>query len=293
MKKQNPQTVSEWIALVEQGFSEYPLYFGHGTDNPEDEAAWLVSHVVLQDTQLSEDEITPETLVKPEHAEQIMTLLSQRTQQKTPLAYLLNEAWFAGHRFYVDERVLVPRSPIAELVSNQFAPLLKETPRRILDLCCGSGCIGIAAALAFPESQVVLSDNSAQALEVAAINIRQFALSDRVSLCESDLFADLEGRFDLIISNPPYVSQEEYQDLPEEYHREPEAGLVSNQGGLEIPLSIIGQASDYLNSTGLLVLETGYTWPELEKATTELSKIWLDFEFGGEGVCAIAASDLV
>ena len=285
--------MNEWIAHVEQVFSQYPLYYGHGTDNPADEAAWLVSHVVLQDTQTSEDEITADTLVKPDHSEQIMTLLTQRTQQQTPLAYLLKEAWFAGHRFYVDERVLVPRSPIAELVANQFAPLLPEPPHRILDLCCGSGCIGIAAALAFPECQVVLSDNSPEALEVAAINTERFELTDRVSLFESDLFGDLDGRFDLIISNPPYVSREEYQGLPEEYHREPEAGLVSDQDGLAIPLSIIGQAADYLNSEGLLVLETGYTWPELEKATVELSKIWLDFEFGGEGVCAIAARDLV
>lgn len=293
MKKQTPRTVSEWIDFVKQGLSEYPLYYGHGTDNPEDEAAWLVSHVVLGDTQPSADGITSDTLVKDDLAEQIMSLLTERTQQQTPLAYLLKEAWFAGHRFYVDERVLVPRSPIAELITNHFAPLLPDTPRRILDLCCGSGCIGIAAVLAFPESQVVLSDNSPEALEVAAINTRRFALTDRVSLCESDLFNDLDGRFDLIISNPPYVSREEYQGLPEEYHREPEAGLVSKQDGLEIPLSIIGQATGYLNAEGLLVLETGYTWPELEKATVDLPKIWLDFEFGGEGVCAIAAKDLV
>jgi len=181
--------------------------------------------------------------------------------ERTPLAYLLREAWFAGHCFYVDERVLVPRSPIAELITGGFDTLVARPPARILDLCCGGGCIGIATALALPQAEVVLADLSEQALAVAAENITRFALADRVTCTQSDLFAAIEGRFDLILCNPPYVSDAEYRDLPAEYRHEPVMGLVSADDGLAIPLQVLAQAAHHLAPDGVLVLETGYTWP--------------------------------
>ncbi len=289
MEKQRPQTVDDWIAYVEQRLYGHPLYYGHGTDNAGDEAAWLVTHIASADTGESIDLDMP---VSSNQAETITTILSKRIELQTPLAYLLKQAWFAGYPFYVDERVLVPRSPIAELILNSFEPLLTSRPRRILDLCCGSGCIGIAAALQFPESEVCLADNSAAALEVTAANLDRFNLADRVSTCKSDLFENISGEFDLILSNPPYVSREEYAELPAEFHREPEVGLVSENHGLELPLKILQQSPQYLSDKGILILETGYTWPLLEDATAKLYKLWLDFEYGGEGVCAISAADL-
>lgn len=289
MENQRPQTVDDWIAYVEQRLYGHPLYYGHGTDNAGDEAAWLVTHIASADTGESIDLDMP---VSSSQAEAITTILDKRIELQTPLAYLLKQAWFAGYPFYVDERVLVPRSPIAELITNSFEPLLTSRPRRILDLCCGSGCIGIAAALQFPESEVCLADNSAAALEVAAVNLDRFNLGDRVSTCKSDLFENISGEFDLILSNPPYVSREEYAELPAEFYREPEVGLVSENHGLELPLKILQQSPQYLSDKGILILETGHTWPLLEDATAKLYKLWLDFEHGGEGVCAISAADL-
>lgn len=283
------QTVGEWIDRVERSLAGFELFYGHGTDNPGSEAQWLVSHVCSVGI---DQELTTASPVSAEQQTRIVDLLERRTTEKIPLAYLLEEAWFAGRRFFVDERVLVPRSPIAELIDRQFVPFLAGTPKRILDLCCGSGCIGIACALAFPESKVVLADVSAEALEVAQINIRHFELEGRVDTVQSDLFGAIDGTFDLIVCNPPYVSNTEYQALPAEYHHEPELGLVSESEGLALPLQILDLASFHLKESGLLILETGYTWPALEDALPRLRKIWLEFEFGGEGVCVIKASDL-
>lgn len=209
------------------------------------------------------------------------------------MAYLLGEAWFAGLPFYVDERVLIPRSPIAELILQQFQPLLNEAPGRVLDLCTGSGCIGIATALVFPEASVDLSDISEEALQLAARNIDRHGLQSRVSAVQSDLFAGLQGKYDLIVSNPPYVSAEEVADLPPEYQREPSLGLLSDDEGLAIPLQILRQAPDYLSDNGLLILELGYTWPLLAERYPDLPVVWLEFDGGGEGVLAIGRDALI
>lgn len=275
---------SECVIQIEHELSSHDLFYGHGTDNSWSEAQWLVTSVLTAD---GVKEITEESAVNTLQLGKIGELLDRRIKEKRPLAYLLQEAWFAGYPFFVDERVLVPRSPIAELIENHFEPLLDKQPETILDLCCGSGCIGLACALAFPESKVVLADLSTDALEVADINIKRFGLEDRVTSRHSDLYQQIPEVFDLIISNPPYVPRDEYQALPAEYHREPEIGLVSEQAGLEIPLQILQQAGDHLSDKGLLILETGYTWPDLEKALPRLPFLWLDFEFGGEGVAAI------
>lgn len=269
--------------------AEHELYFGHGTDNPYSEAQWLVVAVL---TQQGMKKISPDTSISAATQQFIENLLRRRVEDKIPMAYLLNEAWFAGHCFYVDERVLVPRSPFAELIDNAFEPLVIDPPATILDLCCGSGCIGISCALAFPDSEVLLTDNSREAIAVANINIQRFDLGSRVSTAESDLFKAVSGNFDLIVSNPPYVSRDEYQALPREHHHEPEAGLVCGHEGLGLPLQIFAQADEFLNQNGLLILETGYSWQALEVATPEIHKLWLDFEFGGEGVCAVSAKSL-
>src|SRR5690606_26650599 len=197
-------------------------------------------------------------LTTPE-SEEIMALADRRISERLPMAYLLKQAWFAGLPFFVDERVLVPRSPIAELVLQQYQPLLPLAPERVLDLCTGSGCIGIATALVFPQAQVDLADISADALTVARTNINQHGLQARVRTCQSDLFGGLEGKYDLIVSNPPYVSAEEVAELPPEYQREPELGLLSYDEGLAIPLEILRQAPHFLTEDGVLVLEVGYS----------------------------------
>ncbi|HTR00191.1 MAG TPA: 50S ribosomal protein L3 N(5)-glutamine methyltransferase, partial [Candidatus Acidoferrum sp.] len=195
--------------------------------------------------------------------------------------------------FFVDERVLVPRSPFAELIDKRFEPLLSQSPRRILDLCTGGGCIGIACAKMFPAAQVVLADLSADALEVARINVDKHGVADRVQLVQSDLFANVEGKFDLIVTNPPYVGADEYHELPREYLTEPQLGLLTGDDGLEIPLRILDQAAEHLADEGLLLLETGATWPLLDEARSDLPLLWLEFDHGGEGICAITRRQLL
>ena len=289
MKIELPASTGDCIEQVAAALEDAALFYGHGTDNPGAEAQWLVCAVLTQD---GVSGITASTPVDPAQRARIATLLQRRISERRPLAYLLQEAWFAGHCFYVDERVLVPRSPIAELVGNRFEPLLDKPPATILDLCCGSGCIGIACALAFPDSRVVLADLSAQALAVAQVNIDRFALADRVTTRQSDLFAAIPERFDLIVSNPPYVPEAEYRDLPPEYHREPAMGLVSTDAGLGIPLQILAQSAAHLHATGLLVLETGHTWPALDALLPAMPFLWLAFAHGGEGVCALTREQL-
>lgn len=283
------QSTQHVLQRITTAFEEAGLFFGHGTDNAWDEACWLVETLARRHalSSLQLDTLLPAAIVA-----EVVTLATQRIATRKPLAYLLQEAWFCGVPFYVDERVLVPRSPFAELIRNRFEPLLHEAPQRILDLCTGGGCIGIACALAFPDAQVVLADLSADALAVARINVDKHGVGNRVSLVQSDLFANINGFFDLIVSNPPYVGADEYAELPQEYLREPELGLLTGNDGLEIPLKILDEAADYLTGTGLLMVETGATWPLLDEARSDLPLMWLDFEHGGEGICAIRASEL-
>jgi ribosomal protein L3 glutamine methyltransferase len=289
VNKKLPSSARDCISRTENALAGADLFFGHGTDNAGAEAQWLVCAVLTQD---GAGQITADTLVAPAQQVRIQSLLQRRIRERMPLAYLLREAWFAGHCFYVDERVLVPRSPLAELIENTFQPLLKQNPESILDLCCGSGCIGIACAIAFPDSQVILSDQSPAALAVATINIARFGLQDRVSIRQSDLFAEIPGQFDLIVCNPPYVSLAEYRELPAEYHHEPEPGLVSDGNGLDIPLRVLADGGSHLNAAGMLILETGYTWQALAEALPNVPFLWLDFEHGGEGVCALDREQL-
>lgn len=282
--------VRECVEFVAQQFDVAQLYYGHGTDNPWDEAVYLVFTVAGLPFGGNPDVAV---MLNDEMRAKIEELARRRIEERRPMAYLLQEAWFAGLPFHVDERVLIPRSPIAELIHNQFEPLLSHAPGRILDLCTGSGCIGIAAAMAFPEARVELSDISPDALELAQRNIRRHCLEPRVTALQSDLFDQLRGPYDLIIANPPYVGAQEVADLPPEYRHEPVAALLSEDEGLALPLAILQQAGGFLSEQGLLVLEVGHSWLLLAERHPEFPVTWLEFEHGGEGVLAISRADLL
>jgi ribosomal protein L3 glutamine methyltransferase len=286
------------INCVEQlcsRFEQADLYYGHGTDNPWDEAVYLVFTVL--NISFEQDDADAKALEAREICESdlqhIQALAEQRINQRVPMAYLVKQAWFAGLPFYVDERVLIPRSPIAELILHQYEPLISTHPARVLDLCTGSGCIGLATALAFPSAWVDLADISAEALNVARINISRLGVESRVSAVESDLFQGLHGTYDLIISNPPYVSADEVAALPAEYQHEPELGLLSDDNGLAIPLRILREAPAYLSEQGMLIVELGYSWELLADRYPDLPVLWLDFDSGGEGVFAISRDALI
>ena len=285
-------TIRDYIRYSMSCFYEYDLYFGHGTDNPWDEAVQLVLGA-LHLPWNSDGQILDARLTSSEKTK-VLDFLSQRVEQRRPLPYIIGEAWYAGMPFNVDERVLIPRSPIQELIEQHFAPWFREGPvERVLDLCTGSGCIGIVCAYAFEEAEVDLVDISADALEVARTNITRHELEERVEAIESDLFTSLKGRrYDLIVSNPPYVDAGDLASMPDEYQHEPDLALGSGDDGLDITRQILRQASEYLADDGLLVVEVGNSEVHLMQQMPELPLIWLEFERGGNGVFAITAQEL-
>jgi len=290
--KQELHTVRDYIRFCMSQFGEHGVFFGHGTDNAWDESV----HLVLSALHLpwdADQTVLDARLTSPEKTK-VLDFIGQRIFDRKPLPYLTNEAWFCGMPFYVDERVLIPRSPIAELIENQFAPMLRDGPvNRVLDLCTGSGCIGIALAYAFPESDVDLVDLSEDALDVASINVAQHELEARVIPRHSDLFNGLAGeKYDLIVSNPPYVDAEDLADMPDEFHHEPEMALGSGPDGLEITKRILREANDYLADDGLLVVEVGNSEVHLADQYPQLPLIWMELERGGNGIFAISAADL-
>ncbi len=287
-------SIADFIRFTYSELNRSGAFCGHGTDNSWDEAV----HLVLESLSLPWD--FDSTLWACCLTEQEKNLLLQRihdrVSKRVPLPYLTNKAWFCGLEFYVDERVLVPRSPIGELIEKEFAPWLSRYPSSILDLCCGSGCIGIACAVQFPDSAVDLADISEDALEVARINQRQHLLESRTRRFKSDLFASLpdphEHQYDLIVSNPPYVNREDLESMPPEFSREPVLGLEAGEDGLEIVHRILGECGPYLKSDGLLVVELGNSWPALEQAYPEVPFTWVEFEHGGHGVFCLSAEEI-
>jgi len=292
-----PQTIAEAIRYGAQQFTEAGVFFGHGTDNAEDEALWLVFYSLSLSFDCDES-----ILQQPIHQDKwlsIKALFARRVSERIPAAYITGEAWFCGYPFEVNEHVLVPRSPIGELIEQQFQPWLmfdaNNTPSpRVLDVCTGCGCIGIATALYMPNTRVDVSDISTEALVVARANVERYQLNDRVNVIESDLFSALPERsYDLIVTNPPYVDADDLAEMPAEFHAEPDIALGSGSDGLDITRRLLREAARYLTDDGILIVEVGNSWVNLEAAFPEVPFLWLAFESGGHGVFLMTRKELL
>lgn len=286
------RTLQDMLRWTVSRFNAAGLFYGHGTDNVWDEAVQLVLPTLYLPID-APNEIRDSCLTTSER-HRIVERVIRRINVRTPVAYLTNIAYFCGHEFYVDERVLVPRSPIGELIQNCFVPLLPYEPLRILDLCTGSGCIGISCAYAFPDAQVDLVDISSDALDVAEMNIQDHGLEQQVFPLRSDLFRDLpQEKYDLIVTNPPYVDEEDMNSLPQEFQHEPALGLAAGTDGLKLMRRIIANAPDHLNENGILICEVGNSMVHVEEQYPHLPLTWLEFENGGHGVFMMTYQDLV
>lgn len=289
---ENSVSVGQLIEAVARQLDAADLFYGHGTDNAVDESAALVFHVCG----LAHEDgaaVYGQT-VSSDQRERTQALLSERIELRKPLGFILGEAWFAGLRFIIDERVLIPRSPIAELILARFEPWIDANRvGRILEIGTGSGCIAIACAHAFPQAEVVATDISEDALAVAAENVRLHDLAARLTLVHADHADGLSGEFDLIVSNPPYVPTTEAAHVPREYSFEPALGLYSGGDGLDSARRILQDAPHLLSDQGALVLEVGAQWRALESAFPTLLFTWPEFESGGEGVAVLTKADIL
>jgi ribosomal protein L3 glutamine methyltransferase len=284
-------TVRDFVRWGASEFERAGLSYGHGTDNALDEAY----HLVLWQLRLPYElpAVYLEAALTASERSAVVALLQRRVMTRKPAPYLTGEAWFAGLPFSVDERVLVPRSPIAELVEKGFQPWLEQLPATVLDLCTGSGCIGIACAFAFPDADVDLADVDPGAIAVAQRNVARHRVEDRVRVVAGDLFAPLRGhRYDLIVTNPPYVPCAEWAALPAEYHHEPRRALEAGSDGMELVARILDAAPAHLTPNGVLVCEIGGSQAEFEARFPDIPVIWPAFERGGDGVFVINRQDL-
>lgn len=291
-------TLHEIILWAEALFKSNNLYFGHGTDNALDEAAYLISYCADKPVDFTDEDL-PYKLTAEQRAK-VATVMQQRIEQKLPAAYITHTAYFFGLEFEVNEHVLVPRSPIAELIGDEFFPWFDITAHRkknsslkVLDMCTGSACIAIACATAFEDAVVDAIDISAAALAVANRNIIKHNLANRVSAIQSDMFKSLaQTKYDIIVSNPPYVTQTEIDELPAEYHQEPSLGLYAPDNGLQFAIDILQNAENYLNDNGIVVVEVGNSAEALQNYYPEIPFTWLEFEMGGEGVFVLDAAQI-
>lgn len=288
--KDQPGTLGELISVCAQRMDAADLFYGHGTDNAFDEAISLA----FDGLKLDRNEATAEQRLDADQISSVLQLTEQRITSRLPAAYLTGTAWFCGLPFHVDQNVLVPRSPIAELIEAGYAPWADpEKLGTVLDLCTGGGCIAIASALALPGARVTGSDISTPALDIAQGNAVEHNVADRVEFVRSDVYEGLVGRrYDIIVSNPPYVSSEEMASLPEEYLHEPGIGLAAGVDGLDIVDRIIAGASSMLSPDGLLIVEVGNSRATVEEHYSRLPLTWLEFERGGEGVFLISGKQL-
>ncbi|NNG75084.1 50S ribosomal protein L3 N(5)-glutamine methyltransferase [Acinetobacter sp. ANC 4277] len=305
---ENLSTIRDFIRFGVSALRQYDAHLGQGTEDFFAESSALVLQTLALDWSAN-PEILDAKLLPSEKAE-FISLLERRINEKMPTSYLLNLAYFCDKPYYVDERVLIPRSPIAELIQNRFAPYCLDEnhqpregvnnlpenpnpkmPRRILDMCTGSGCIAIALAYAFPEAEVDATDLSKDALEVAQINCEHHNMQYQVALMESDLFSKIpaENQYDLIVSNPPYVDAEDMADLPAEFLHEPELALAAGQDGLDLVRKMLAQAADYLTEDGLIVIEVGNSEWAMKQNFNTVDFHWLTFQKGGSGIFALTA----
>lgn len=286
------KSLREMIHFGAAEFEAASLYYGHGTDNALDEAAYLAFFALKEAPDYSDERL--DLNLTKENITAINELFQKRIDTRQPAAYLTHESWFAGLPFYVNENVLVPRSPIAELIEEQFQPWVSpEKVTRILDLCTGSGCIAIACAMAFPSAEVDATDISKAALDVAEKNKTKHQLENRLNIIESDLFSNLQGRrYDLIVSNPPYVDAEDMANLPDEYRHEPELGLTAGDNGLSLVIPMLRDAKHHLNPEGVLIVEVGNSEEALAEKFPDVPFMWLSFEYGGEGVFMLDAKEV-
>ncbi|MCD6055429.1 MAG: prmB [Gammaproteobacteria bacterium] len=285
-------TLGDWLQWAEECLRSQEVVYGHGTDNPWDEAVAIARYVLRLPIDI-DPKIKQARLTEAEK-EKLIRLLDERINERVPVPYLTHEAWFAHLSFFVDKRVLIPRSPLAELIEQRFVPWVTANQvQNICDIGTGSGCIAIACAKAFPGAKVDAVDLSTSALEVAKLNCREHDVDERVQLFQGDLFEPLKGRrYDLIISNPPYVDKAEMQMLPMEYTHEPALALAAGEDGLDIVIRLLAKAADYMTDEGIFIVELGHTEAALQAAFPQVDFLWLEFERGGTGVCLLKASQL-
>lgn len=291
------KTLLDIVRWTVSRFNNAGLFYGHGTDNPWDEAVSLALHCLHlpADMLASNDDAQLLYSARLTHSEKerIAQLVIRRVRERLPLPYLTNQAWFCGLPFYVDERVLIPRSPFAELITSGFQPWLQQPVNQVLDMCCGGGCIAIALADAFTDCQVDAVDISDDALAVAELNIAEHDMAQRVFPIKSNLFAKLTGQqYDLIVSNPPYVDREDMADLPDEFQHEPELALAAGQDGLDLVEQILHQAPAHMTEAAWLFVEVGNSMVHMQQRFPSLEVEWVEFAQGGDGVFAISKQAL-
>jgi len=285
-------TIRDWIRFAVSEFRKNNLFYGHGTDNALDEAVSLIFHTLH--LPYDAPPALYDAVLTLEERKAVDDIITQRRDKKIPVAYLTHEAFFMGLPFYVDERVLIPRSPIAELIQRQFSPWMDAHPvSNILDLCTGSGCIAIACAQIFPEAHITASDISSDALDVARVNLEKYQLQNQIKLVQSDVFESINPqKFDVIISNPPYVDKSDMDSLFKEYRHEPVIALAAGQDGLDIIKKILSSAKNYLSDHGILIIEAGNSAEALISQFPGLPFTWLEFERGESEVFLLTAKQL-